>query len=209
MSHFCHFSNFVVVLVMKNMRTWYLVLLKQRKLEWTFQESPGIYSAGNNLCLSLKPRSTINRVNVVQSYVLKLNLTPDITPYLVCKNVKNETKLERVWSFPPHQPIMAFFLTKSAAKIPRVNVTKNPFPRSIPSPFQNFQSKLFVLPIFNTFLCQIVKRKLFINFSDIMIFENIIKHFEYNTGVHAKHFFMNRLVENISVRCIIIFIDIS
>ena len=67
------------------------------------------------------------------------------------------------------------FLTKSAAKIPRVNVTKNPFPRSIPFPFHNFQSKLFVLPIFNTFLCQIVKRKLFINFSDIMIFENIIK----------------------------------
>ena len=82
--------------------------------------------------------------------------------------------MERVWSFPPHQPIMPF-LTKSAAKIPRVNVTKKPFPRSIPSPFQNFQSKLFVLPIFNTFLCQIVKRKLFINFSDIMIFENIIK----------------------------------
>ena len=100
-------------------------------------------------------------------------------------------------------PSWPFFLTKSAAKIPRVNVTKNPFPRSIPSPFQNFQSKLFVLPIFNTFLCQIVKRKLFINFSDIMIFENIIKHFEYNTGVHAKHFLMNRLVENISVRCII------
>ena len=67
---------------------WYLVLLKQRKLKWTFQESPGIYSAGNNLCLSLKPRSTINRVNVVQSNILKLNLTPDITPYLVCKNLK-------------------------------------------------------------------------------------------------------------------------
>ena len=158
------------------MRTWYLVLLKQRKLKWTFQESPGIYSAGNNLCLSLKPRSTINRVNVVQSNILKLNLTPDITPYLVCKNEKNETKLERVWSFSSsstHHGL--FFLTKSAAKIPRVNVTKNPFPRSIPSPFQNFQSKLFVLPIFNTFLCQIVKRKLFINFSDIMIVENIIK----------------------------------
>ena len=77
------------------------------------------------------------------------------------------------------------FLTKSAAKIPRVNVTKNPFPRSIPSPFQNFQSKLFVLPIFNTFLCQIVKRKLFITFSDIMIFENIIKHFEYWCACYA------------------------
>ena len=155
------------------MRTWYSVLLKQRKLKWTFQESPGIYSAGNNLCLSLKPRSTINRVNVVQSNILKLNLTPDITPYLVCKNLK---KWDQVGSdlfllINPSWP----FLTKSAAKIPRVNVTKNPFPRSIPSPFQNFQSKLFVLPIFNTFLCQIVKRKLFINFSDIMIFENIIK----------------------------------
>ena len=83
-------SPFFVVVIgnKKNMRTWYLVLLKQRKLKWTFQESPGIYSAGNNLCLSLKPRSTINRVNVVQSNILKLNLTPDITPYLVCKNLK-------------------------------------------------------------------------------------------------------------------------
>ena len=80
--------SFVVVIGKKNMRTWYSVLLKQRKLEWTFQESPGIYSAGNNLCLSLKPRSTINRVSVVQSNILKLNLKPDITPYLVCKNEK-------------------------------------------------------------------------------------------------------------------------
>ena len=42
---------------------WYLVLLKQRKLEWTFQESLGIYSAGNNLCLSLKPRTTIKVIS--------------------------------------------------------------------------------------------------------------------------------------------------
>ena len=84
---FLPFLHFLLSkLVIKNMRTWYSVLLKQRKLEWTFQESPGIYSAGNNLCLSLKPRSTINRVSVVQSNILKLNLTPDITTYLVCKN---------------------------------------------------------------------------------------------------------------------------
>ena len=72
---------------------WYLVLLKQRKLKWTFQESPGIYSAGNNLCLSLKPQSIINTVNVVQILCLEVKPyapqpTQDITPYIVCKNEK-------------------------------------------------------------------------------------------------------------------------
>ena len=59
---------------------WYLWLLKQRKLDF-----PGV---SRNLLRGEQLVSLVETPDHNQSNILKLNLTPDIILYLVCKNEK-------------------------------------------------------------------------------------------------------------------------